>query len=182
MENNTSSLNELSEISLKLEQYDDIFSDFDIRPYSSRAISVDFLDEIRRATRDKNEDGMKLILYVPQKERDGAREEIIKERLSAHFDRHFNLLSKEKSGVMKRGIIMVIMGILCMIAATLIVFKDPSQSLLLSFLIIFLEPAAWFLLWEGMDQIIFNSKNINPELEFYRKMSNSKGQTQFESY
>ena len=68
---------------------------------------------------------------------------------------------------------MVMLGILCMIAATLIVFKDPSQNLLLSFLVIFLEPAAWFLLWEGMDQIIFNSKDINPELEFYKKMASS---------
>ena len=93
-----------------------------------------------------------------------------------------NTTQKEKHNVLWLGGIMVMLGILCMIAATLIVFKDPSQNLLLSFLIIFLEPAAWFLLWEGMNQIIFNSKDINPELEFYKKMASSNMHIFFKTY
>ncbi len=77
---------------------------------------------------------------------------------------------------------MVIMGILSMIAATYVVFKDPSRNPLLSFLVVFLEPAAWFLLWEGMDQILFYSKNINPDLEFYRRMVSSNGNIHFKSH
>ena len=83
---------------------------------------------------------------------------------------------------MKLGLTMVFLGIISMIAATLIIFKDPADDLFLSFLVVFLEPAAWFLLWEGMDQIVFNSKNINPDFNFYRKMSNSRGQIHFKSY
>lgn len=169
-------------ISLRLEQYDDIFSDFDIRPYSSRALSVDFIDEIKRAALDKKDGGIELMLHVPKHERNESRDATIKERLITHFNRHYQLLVQEKRHIMKLGISMVTLGIFCMIAATFIVFKDPSESLVLSFLIVFLEPAAWFLLWEGMDQIIFNSKSINPDLEFYRKMSDSKGLIHFKSY
>jgi hypothetical protein len=74
------------------------------------------------------------------------------------------------------------MGIICMVAATFVIFEDPSQNLFLSFLVVFLEPAAWFLLWEGMDQIIFNSKSLNSELNFYRKMSSPHGNIHFKSY
>ena len=182
MKHRLSSLANTSEVGLKLDAYEDIFSDFDIRPYSNRALSVDFLNEIKRATRDKGDNGIELILHVSEKKRSEFHEATIKERLAAHFERHYHLLLGEKHKVTKLGVSMVIMGILSMVAATYIVFKDPSQSPLLSFLVVFLEPAAWFLLWEGMDQILFYSKNINPDLEFYRRMVNSNGNIHFKSY
>ncbi|MFA5095068.1 MAG: hypothetical protein WC447_00155 [Candidatus Paceibacterota bacterium] len=181
MENKASSI-EISEISIRLEQYDDIFSDFDIRPYSKRALSVDFLDEIKRATSDSKDDKIELALYVEEKKREISHETVIQERLSAHFKRHYYLLMKEKRKVLKLGISMILVGIICMIIATFIIFKDPTENLLLSFLVVFLEPAAWFLLWEGMDQVVFNSKNINPDLDFYRKMYGSHEHISFKSF
>lgn len=182
MENKSIVVGETQEISLKLEHYDDIFSDFDMRTYSSRALSVDFLDEIKRASKDKSKDGVELILHVPMALRDEFQEKTIVERITAHFAKHFGLLQKEKHSVMRLGISMVVLGIICMILATMVVFRDPTHDAILSFLVVFLEPAAWFLLWEGMDQIIFHSKNINPELEFYRKMSNSHSHVSFKAY
>jgi hypothetical protein len=173
---------ETEEIYIRLDHYDDIFSDFDMRPYSDRALSIDFLDEIKRAVSGKDGDGIELILHAPEKHRDEALEDNIRSRLAAHFARHYRLLSREKRRVLRIGTSMVILGIICMVMATLVVFKDPTHSLFLSFLVVFLEPAAWFLLWEGMDQIIFHSKNINPELQFYRKMADSEGSVSFKSY
>src|SRR3989344_4194197 len=133
------------EISLRLEQYNDIFSNFDIRPYAERSLSVDFLDEVKRAASDKEEGGIELMLHAPEKARDESIEKTIKERLVAHFKRHYHLLLGKKRRVMKLGVSMVIMGVVSMVVATLIVFKDPSESIFLSFLLVFLEPAAWFL-------------------------------------
>lgn len=173
---------ETSEITLRLEQYDDIFSDFDIRPHLKRALSVDFLDEIKRAASDKNDDKVELILLTPVDKKNESLEAIIKERLVAHFKRHYHLLTNEKSRIRKLGAMMVFLGILCMVAATLILMKNTSHDFLFSFLVVFLEPAAWFLLWEGMDQILFDAKNINPELTFYRKMTNAHERISFQSY
>ncbi|MDP2642024.1 MAG: hypothetical protein Q8P21_01905 [bacterium] len=173
---------ETQEISLKLEQYDDIFSDFDMRPYSRRALSVDFLDEIKRASTDKDESGIELLLHVPEEGRSESSEATIKERLWKHFDKHYGLLLTDKRRTIRQGLTMVSLGVIFMVAATFIIFEDPTDSLLLSFLVVFLEPAAWFLLWEGMDQIIFNSKEVNPELSFYRKMSVLPKNVYFKSY
>ena len=41
----------------------------------------------------------------------------------------------------------------------------------MSFLVVFLEPAGWFLFWEGSDLVIFDSKKKKPDLEFYEKMT-----------
>jgi len=181
MEHQTPS-SETTQISLRLNTYEELFSGFDLRPYSSRALSADFLDEVRRASRDKHKGEIEFILNIPKKGRSINREEEIKNRLSAHFEKHYHLLLEEKKKVMRRGISMILTGVLFMIAATLIVFDDPTKSILLSFLVVFLEPAAWFLLWEGMDQFLYDSSNLNPELGFYSKMAATNGHTHFRSY
>jgi hypothetical protein len=181
MEINKLSENEKSVISLRLEQYDDIFSDFDIRQYSERALSVDFLSEIKRASVDKGNGGIELILNLPADQRNESTEGPIKERLNKHFNKHFQILTGEKRRVLRFGLWMIFLGIICMITVAFIV-PIKSQNFTISFLLLFLDPVAIFLLWEGLDQIIFNSKNINPELDFYKKMSNSEGNIQFNSY
>lgn len=175
-------IQESSEISLRIERYEDIFSDFDIRPYSRRSLSVDFLDEIKRASYDKEDNGIEIDLYVPAHIRNESTEATIKERLKEHFRKHYHLLSNEKKQIIKRGTMMVALGIISMLVASFVLFKDPSKNLLLSFLVVFLEPAAWFLLWEGMDIIMFTSKNIDHQLHFYKKMSHFRNGIQFRVY
>jgi hypothetical protein len=173
---------ETQEIFLRLEKYDDIFSDFDIRPYSRRSLSVDFLDEVRRAAKDKPFDGIELILHVPESERSESHEAVVRERLSAHFKKHHLMSLKEKRKAKKLGYTMVFFGVVFMLAATSIVFKDHTESVWLSFLVVFLEPAAWFFLWEGMDQIIFHSKAMEAEFNFYKKMAYAHSRIHFKSY
>jgi hypothetical protein len=172
---------ESREIYIRLEQYDDIFSDFDVRPFSRRALSSDFLEEIKRAANDKFDGGIDLILHVPGGSRNDAEEAIIAERLKGHFQRHFQILKKKKNKIIRFGLVMVALGIIAMIAATKLIYIDESSNAWLSFLHLFLDPVAIFLLWEGMDQIIFSSKNVEPELDFYRKMSHEEGRISFRS-
>jgi hypothetical protein len=171
---------ETDTISLRLDQYDDIFSDFDMRPYSERALSSDFLDEIRRASSDKSDGAIELMLYVRQTDRNPTVEPVITERLMAHFKRHHLLEKKKKKSILTKGFSMVLLGVLCMIVATHVLLQDSHESA--SILAMFLEPVALFLLWEGMDQIIFTSKSIEPELSFYKKMSHVEGKIRFESH
>jgi len=173
---------ETPEIVLRLERYEDIFSDFDIRPYSRRSLSVDFIDEVKRAASDKSDGKIELVLLMPEAHKDEHHETVIKERLASHFKKHYNLLSKERGRIRRLGVKMVVTGIVCLIAATFVLFKNLSRSFLFSFLVVLLEPAAWFLLWEGMDQIIFTSKSVNPDLNFYRKMSHPLVHISFKTY
>lgn len=173
---------ETDEISLRLEQYDDIFSDFDIRPYFSRALSVDFLEEIKRAALDKDDGGVEVVLHMPKKLRDKKNESIIAERLVTHFRKHYHIALEQKKKIKRVGFLMIVFGVICMFLATFIMYKNPARNLLYSFLVIFLEPAAWFLWWEGADQIIFTAKKLDPQLDFYRKMSHVNGHISFESY
>jgi len=158
-------------ISLMLNNYDDIFSDFDPRPYSERALSVDFLDETKRASVDKVSGGIELRMLVPPNLRNSEKEKTIKKRLKAHFERHAKQMQHKHSRVILDGVIFIFAGIITMLFATLFLFKLSQANMLTHFLLILFEPAGWFFFWEGLSQIIFEAEKQKPDLEFYQKMA-----------
>ena len=164
----------LSQISLWLDSYNNIFSDFDPRSYNQRALSDDFLSEIKRASSDKASGSIELSFLIKKNKRNSADESTIKRRLKAHFKRHEELLKKEKNKIIVQGLLFSMAGVLLMFAATIIIFRFGYTSLMLSFLIVMMEPAGWFSFWEGLNTMYFESKRVNPELEFYNKMNNAE--------
>ncbi len=162
-----------SEVSLILDSYNDIFSSFDPRPYSERALSVDLLDEAKRATREVKPGFFELRFLLPVAKRRIEKENMIKKRLKDHVKKHRELLEKEHKSVIKQGFYFLIFGLIFMFGAAFILFYYHSMlNLWKEFLVVLLEPGGWFLLWEGLDLVIFKSKETKPDLEFYRKMSN----------
>lgn len=161
------------EISITLDKYEDIYSSFDSRPFSHRALSDDFLFELKRASVDKVPGEIELNLHLPASKRNFEQESMIKKRLHEHFKKHYDLLKHEKGDIIKFGLILALIGICLMFAGAYVMFS-ASKSLMNSFLIVILEPAGWFMFWEGLDQVIFEPKKKQHETEFYHKMSMSK--------
>ena len=160
-------------ISLKLANYNDIFSSFDPRPYSERSLSIDFLGEAKRASIDKPSGEIELRLLIPSKLRNLEKEKTIKKRLKDHFERHARKIKEQHKKIIRNGALFTTFGVVIMILATFILFEYSEGSLLMNFLIILFEPAGWFLFWEGLDQIVFEPKKTRPDLEFYEKMAKS---------
>jgi len=158
-------------ISLRLANYNDIFSSFDPRPYSERALSVDFLDEAKRASIDKPSGDIELRLLFPAKMRRLELEKVIQKRLRAHFERHARKIGDQYKKIIRNGALFLISGIIVMLITSFILYGYPEKNLFMNFLIILFEPAGWFFFWEGLYQIVFESKKTRPELEFYEKMT-----------
>jgi hypothetical protein len=168
-----------SEISLWLDNYGDLFSDFDPRPYSNRSLSQDFLDELRRATRNIEAGEFHVKLLAPTALRKPADEVVIRKRLKDHFKKHFLVVKKEHQKLIRKGIILAVLGFLFMLGATF-VGHYGKETLLVTFLTVILEPGGWFMMWYGMDQIFYFGKEKKPEYEFYEKMD--KADIKFDSY
>lgn len=158
-------------ISLILDSYDDIFSDFDPRSYSERALSDDFLNECKKAARDK-EDRLELRLLVSKNKRNYKDEIRIKKRLKEHFQRHHREVEKEIKKIRWKGICWFILGAIVMISGTLILgFGD--KSFFYNLIVLIMEPAGWFFFWEGLNFLFKDPPNIH-DYKFYRKMSKSE--------
>jgi hypothetical protein len=166
---------EKAEVSLILDKYEDIFSDFDPRPFTQRAFSVDFLDEAKRATRDIEFGAFQLRFMLPKTERNSETEYMVRRRLREHFKKHHEMLRKEKSKIVKQGLSFIGLGILFMLVAAFVLYRYHNVlSLMKELLIVMLEPGGWFLFWEGLELVIFKSKVVKPDLNFYKKMTNAE--------
>jgi hypothetical protein len=165
---------QMSEISLWIDTYDDIFSDFDPRPYSERALSDDFLIEAKKAVKDKSTGQIELKFLAPAHIRNPALEVMIKRRLKDHFKRHYMIMIDEAKSLRKRGIMMALAGVVMIMLATYLSSLN-SSSLIIEFFMILLEPAGWFTAWVGLEDSFFgSSKELNKELNFYERMSNAE--------
>lgn len=159
---------EISEVSLWLDSYDDIFSDFDPRPYSQRAISDDFLEEAKKAVKEKKTGELELRLLVPHAQRDLEKEIIIKRRLREYFRKNFLMLKRERKNIKIKGVMITLVGFALLITAS---FIHEYFSGTLNFLLPFLEPVGWFSCWFGLEKIFYTLRQQASEFEFFKKMS-----------
>ena len=171
---------QLSQISIWIDNYDDLFSDFDPRPYSQRAISDDFLSEAKKVLKESPKGKFELRILIPSKERNPYHESIIKKRFRDHFKKQAKTCATQKRDVIRSGIAFLFSGIALMLVTTYILFHYEETNFLATFLSVVFEPAGWFLFWEGMNQLVFKVKEKNPELDFNEKMA--EGNVLFQSY
>ena len=159
-------------VSLILNSYNDIFSDFDPRNYSQRILSDDFLQECRRAIRDRpfSKEGFDFSLLVPKNKRNISDENKIKIRLKNHFLKHYLEEKNEIKRLRIEGVIWFAIGIVFSLLAA---FIYPFEGFLFDVLFVMLEPAGWFTIWSGLDNVFINPKKKIPDVKFYKKMHSS---------
>ncbi len=157
------------DILLVLDSYEDIFSDFDPRHYSEKALSNDFLLECKKASIDKN-GKINLKFFVPKQKRNPLDEIKIKKRLMEHFHKHLRMKKKEISKIKLYGFNWFIVGsFMILLSAIFLTYKGPFWF---NLIIALVHPAGWFFMWEGLGKIFITSKEKMPDYIFYKKMSN----------
>jgi hypothetical protein len=160
-----------AEISILLDTYDDIFSDFDPRPFTFRALSDDFLIEAKKAVRSaKDNDDFDLSFMIPKEKRNFEHESLIRKRLRDHFRKHALMLETEISEIKRNGVFSIIGGLIMLILAT-VVTSFRAENLFSDLLLVLLEPAGWFFFWIGGEKFVYEKRDKLPELSFYQKMA-----------
>jgi hypothetical protein len=157
-------------VSLVLDSYNDIFSDFDPRDYFEKALSDDFLIECKKAARDKGV-GFELRLLVPRLKRNLKHEVQIKKRLKLHFQKHYIEKRTEIKNFKRQGIVWFLIGTGLMLFST---FLYNTQGFLFDLLKVMAEPAGWFAFWEGLYKVLITAKEKEPEVDFYNKMATAQ--------
>ncbi|MFA7708083.1 MAG: hypothetical protein WCX73_03975 [Candidatus Pacearchaeota archaeon] len=156
-------------ITLNLDTYQDLFSDFDAREYRQKSVSDDFLIECKRACKDKGEK-IELKLFVPKIKRNLSNETNIKKRLKEHFQRHLKEQEKSINKIKKAGLLWFFAGAVILTLNGIIFQREEA---LLKFLSTILEPASWFFFWEGLGKMFIESRKGIPDYEFNKKMSHA---------
>ena len=170
----------ISEIAVHLDAYDDIFSDFDPRPYSVRALSDDFLAEMQKACKVKPSGNLEIKFIIPKKMENGEHESLIKRRLKEFFKKHHELKHKEIKKAQRKAVKFIVAGAIISMVGTYIALLDSATqsskiwNFLIKLLLVLLEPAGWFFIWDGLSRFVSIREDSKDELDFYEKMLNSE--------
>ncbi|WP_339629732.1 hypothetical protein [uncultured Maribacter sp.] len=156
-------------ISLWLDSYNEMFSDFDPRPYSKRTVSDDFILQIRKVAKNRYRKKMTLKILLAESVRNKQDEKVISDHIHNYFQKNHEKLLKEKRNTNRKGFLFTTVGILLMIIASYISFLK-SESYYTHVLLILFEPAGWFMFWTGLDIIVNYSGRKRKEIDFYTHM------------
>ena len=160
----------MSEISLWLDSYDDIYSDFDSRHFLKRRISEDFLHELRSSKKYKREGVTDLLLFLPGEERKESSETAIINSLRDFFGNQFQISNNKYRVKRNNGIAALVAGFITMVVNSYMGFYG-LHSLPFITLKVLLEPCGWFLLWLGFDFLFYDLREIKREKDFFREFS-----------
>jgi len=163
----------IARLSIWLDNYDDIFSDFDSRTITERALSDDFIHEARKMLKEKPDGHVELKMLLPQELRDAETEKVIITSLHKQFTHFANSLKMEMKATRKQGYLMCFVGFVLMIA-TAYMGTHSNKMFYISALQVVIEPAGWFLTWTGFDKIFSNIRKRSSELDFNEKMAHSE--------
>lgn len=167
------SLHHLRDISIWIDIYDDIFSDFDPRNFSERNISDDFIYEVKKVSLESDFHIGALKLLIPEKNRNTENENTIIKRLHSHFKKSHAAFRGKMKTKRKNGSLLAVLGMGMMLGASYISSLQSGRFLMHSLLVL-LEPAGWFMVWIGMDNLLGTSRELKPEFDFYNKLEKSK--------
>jgi hypothetical protein len=167
------SLHELAKISILLDTYDDMFSDFDPSEYAERTLSDDFIVQAQKISKNKDGAKMSLELLLPASARNEKDEKVIIKRLYSHFNDSYQQVKSDIKKTNRKGILLTAIGTVLMVAASYLSYMKPEKYHL-HFLIVLFEPAGWFLLWAGLDHLVYRSKITKNDVDFYAKMVKSE--------
>ena len=159
----------MEEISIWLDTYDDIYSDFDSRRFSKRMVSEDFIYELERNSKEMELKPFKIILLLPDHLRKAELESEIIESLKFFFRKQFDYFNRQIRRLVGRGWLMTAIGAGLLLIAAFILLKHYSRASL-NVLQVILEPPSWFLIWNGLDNVFYESRALKEERAFYRKM------------
>lgn len=176
----------LSEISVHIDTYDDIFSDFDARPYSLRAISDDLLLELRRACKVKPSGALEIRFLLPESIRNRMHESLIKRRLKEYFKKHHEISHAEIRKIRNKSFKFIGAGAIFSLLATyllsseLINLSNEVGNFFIHLAIVLLEPAGWFSIWTGLERLVAIREERKEDLDFYDRMT--KAEFHFTTY
>lgn len=162
-------------ITIWLDTYDDIFSDFDPREFNHRALSDDFLQELKKIARedDEHQELQEIHLLIPTTVRNKQSEEIISQRLHQYFRKNHQRLREELNKARITALLLILSGLAFLLLAGFISFLHP-QSVVLHLVMVTLEPAGWFFAWMGYDNLVNTLPKKKSDLEFQQRMSRNK--------
>jgi hypothetical protein len=155
-----------------LDQYQEMFSDFDPAPFERRTISQDFIGAVTRRFPEGSEEEICLRISVPKTERSTKTEAVIVRRLKAYFGKIADRHEKSLHADQKRGGIYFVAG--CILLLAFVWVGLNMESVISQLLGVVFLPLGWFGVWEGTSRILSAPERYQKKLSLYKELAKAK--------
>ena len=154
-----------------LDVYDDIFSDFDTRPYSERGLSEDFLKELSSRTLETPRGELEVLLVMPRALRNEKDESVMKNRLRKHFSQELKRLLANREEKRRHGFVYFAIGAGLLVLEVYLIEQSQNVSPVVFALSQAIAlPAGWFFAYTGLEKILQPYGEDVEKFEFIRNM------------
>ncbi len=160
---------EIRDFSIALDDYDDIFSDFDPRPYNRRELSGDFLREVEKRDMEAGGEKIDVLLFLPKELRKAKNEELILKRIKEHYGAEIKRVAKKVKARKDAGMLFAVAGLTLLVIEAFVV-STPAYAALTGLLGALLVPLGWFTMWTGLDRIVQDPEEDRKRLEMLERM------------
>ena len=164
-------LDDINAISIAIDTYDDIFSDFDPRDLTQRDLSEDFIIEITRRHRQEMKGKYDVVLVAPKSIEDPVAEKKIISRLNKYFHQKYTRYAKSINDLRLRGSLYIVFGMVLLMTMSLLTYYNKIDRLKLEIVGIVFMPLGWFGIWEGFSKIVDIPFKLGRDTQVYKKLS-----------
>ena len=160
---------EIRDFSIALDDYDDIFSDFDPRPYGRRELSGDFLREVEKRDMEAGGEKIDVLLFLPKALRYPKNEDIILRRIKEHYAAEIKRVGEKVGSRRQWGVLMTVAGLVLLLIEAFVV-STPGYATMSGLFGALLVPLGWFTMWTGLDRIVQDPEEDRKRLEMLERM------------
>lgn len=175
---NTVQIKDFQEITVAIDTLDDIFSDFDPRPLAQRALSEDFLKEIKKFCRETPIGRLTVVFLGPVSLKDELTKNFQEKAIINHFHQEFKKRASENNKIIQNlrgtGFLYILFGMSLLLVLTFLGYKKIISVLSLEVLGVLLMPLGWFGVWEGFSKIVDTPYRLKEEAVMYAKLSKAQ--------
>lgn len=164
-------LDDINSISIAIDTYDDIFSDFDPRDILDRDLSEDFINELARRHRHGAKGKYDVVIVAPKTIENTAIEKKITTRLNKYFHQKYLRYKKSIDELRIRGAIYIVVGMLLLSALTLLAYFGKMDRFTIELIGIIFMPLGWFGIWEGFSKIVDIPFRLGTDVLVYKRLS-----------
>ncbi len=160
-------------IDISLDEYSDIFNEWDFAPFTKRDINPDLVKFIEEcASEIPIKSHIIVNFYIPAKLKDEKTEEKIKRIIKNNFKFNYRKIYNEKIRLIKNVVIYALSGLVFLFISSIAenYVKIPIIKNMLSNGIMI---GGWVLIWEIFSTIFFKLKEYNFKLKIYEKLIGS---------
>lgn len=160
-------------IEISLDDYDDVYDEWDPAPFKKRFIEEEFDDFIVSSSEDiPMKYNLNIVLYLPENKKDRNKETAVDSAYRNYYGYMIEKINKNKIKLRKRTVFYFVLATLFL--SPVFFFQYETANIVFNVIKEGILIGGWVFLWEFFTNLFIKSREINNQDKLYRRLYQSE--------